>query len=81
MNDETAPATGDALWLRLAAVLVVVLAVTGLGLLFAYQPGPGAVRSLIDLRETSRFAALRDLHRPGAARRRLSGPHPGVRAR
>ncbi|MEM8931127.1 MAG: hypothetical protein AAGE94_08125 [Acidobacteriota bacterium] len=67
MIDETAPspsraASGDVLWLRLLGALTALLVISGVGLLFAYRPGPDALRSLIDLRETGRLASWRDVH-------------------
>ena len=70
MTDEIAPSpsraeppgSGDVLWLRLCGALAVLLALSGVALLFTYRPGPDALHLLVDLRETGRFAALRDLH-------------------
>ena len=54
---------GPWLWSSLAVVLWVLLAITGLGLLFFFQPSPGAAReSLVELREATSFDFLRSLH-------------------
>lgn len=66
---RAAPATlplfqiGPWLWSSLAVVFWSLLAVTGLGLLFFYQPSPEAARqSLVELREATAFDFLRSLH-------------------
>ncbi len=47
----------------MAVVFWSLLVVTGLGLLFFYQPTPGAAReSLVELREATSFDFLRSLH-------------------
>lgn len=56
-------AIGPWLWGTLAACLAAQLLLTGLPLLFFYQPTPqGAALSLVELREASGFGFLRDLH-------------------
>jgi hypothetical protein len=62
---DTVPlfAIGPWLWGTLAACLGAQLLLTGLPLLFFYQPTPqGAALSLVELKETSGFGFLRDLH-------------------
>ena len=65
----TAPTTlplfqlGPWLWSSLAVVFWSLLVVTGLGLLFFYQPSPKAAgESLAELREATSFDFLRSLH-------------------
>lgn len=66
---ESSPATvplfplGPWLWSSFAVTCWLILAVTGVGLIFFYQPTPEqAQSSLVELREATDFDFLRSLH-------------------